>query len=332
MAARVLIPVDNQECTVSALKSISLRSWEKDTKFLLLKVVEDFSGLLYANELQHSEALSTEQEEYTYEMRMWLNELTDSFSSTFPDTQSRLERGNVAQRICEVACEWYADYIVIGSHDRQLSSRCALGSVASEVIRLAPCSAEAVRYKELHRLLMQEGKISGEDIDTIVCPPSKVIVAVDLKPTSDDVINWVGSIGWPENAQIRLLTIVQSQHREEISHWHRGVGTLFTKEGQHHKIVETNLHSLQEKLSKVCSNKVDSVVIKHDTTATAIIDAANEWGADFVVIGASGKRLDSTATISTPLDVIAGLHCTMVVIDRNTEKYPTFSWRKDSPS
>ena len=327
MPARVLIPVDNQECTVSAIESVRLRKWHKDTKFLLLKIVEDFSALLYANESQHSSALSTEQEEYTYEMRMWLNELTDSFAKVFPDTQSRLERGDVVQRICDTASEWCADYIVIGSHDRELSYRCALSSIAADVICKAPCSVEAIRYRDLHRLLMQEGKITDDDMKQIVRPPSKILLAVDLKPASDDLLSWAGSIGWPEKAQIRLIAVTQPPHLEEISHWHRGVGTLYTKEGQHHKIVEANLRALEEKLSQVCGNKLDSILIRHEIPSTAIIEMANKWEADFVVLGAS---IDATKPRnkpqSTTLEVAAGLHCSYAVIQTDLEAQPKFSW------
>lgn len=329
MAARVLIPVDNQECTVSALKSVMSRVWERDTKFLLLKIVEDFSELLYANELGHSEALSSEQEGYTYEMRMWLNELTESFSKVFPDTESRMEFGRVSRRICDIAYEWCADYIAIGSHDRLLSNRCALGSIAAEILSSAPCSVEAIRYKELHRLLMQEGKITDEDIQAIVCPPSKIMVAVDLSPVADVVIDWVGSIGWAEGAKIRLVTVDNPQHKDEIAHWHRGIGTLYTREGQHRKIVESKLRELETRMSAKCTIPHDSTILRHETPATAIIEASSEWNADFVVIGASSERSQyGTKVGSTPLDVIAGLHCSLAIIQPDSLSRPTFSWRQ----
>lgn len=329
MEARVLIPVDNQECTVSALKSVMSRGWDKDTKFLLLKVVEDFSELLYANELGHSEALSIEQEQYTYEMRMWLNELTDSFSKVFPDTQSRMEFGRVSQRICEIAYEWCADYIAIGSHDRHLSYRCALGSIAAEVLSSAPCSVEAIRYKDLHRLLMQEGKITDDDIQAIVCPPSRIMVAVDLSHVSEVVIDWVGSIGWTEGANLRLVTVDNPQHRDEKSHWNRGIGTLYTREGQRHKIVESKLRDLETRLEAICKIPHDSTIIRHETPATAIIQAASEWNADFVVIGASSERSQyGTKVGSTPLEIIADLHCSLAIIQADSELRPTFSWRR----
>jgi nucleotide-binding universal stress UspA family protein len=328
MAARILIPVDNQECTVSALKTVMARSWESDTQFYLLKVVEDFSSLLYANELLHSTALSNEQEEYTYEMRMWLNELTDSFIKVLPNTQSSIERGNVVQRICDVAYEWSADYIVIGSHDRRLKDRCALSSVASEVIRYAPCSVEVVRYKELHKRLLQEGKITDEEIQAIARPPSKILVAIDEKPTSEQLIDWVGSIAWPENSQFRLITVAEPPHKAEISHWHRGIGTLYTKEGQHNKIIESHLNTMELRLPEVIRKNLQVILLRHEVPSAAIVENANEWDADFVVMGASSNRDElGIRKSSTPIEVLESLHCSVSVIQYMAEKQPLFGWR-----
>lgn len=330
MVARVLIPVDNQECTVAALKSVMSRKWQKDTKFLLLKIVEDFSTLLYADEIQHAAALSAEQEEYTYEMRMWLNELTDSFSQVFPDTKSSLERGSVAQRICEIACEWCADYIVLGSHDRLSSHRCAISSVAADVIKYSPCSVEVIRYQELHKLLLQEGKITENDINAIVRPPSRVLIAVDLKSTAEGLIDWVGSIGWPEYTRFKLISVTEPPHKVEISHWHRGVGTLYTKEGQHNKIVESHLHTLETRLSQALGNNIESNPVRHELPSEGIIEVANEWATDFLVLGASSYHTaEDTRVSSTPLEVAAALHCSMAVIQSNAERQPVFSWHRE---
>lgn len=328
MPSKVLIPVDNQEYSVAALKSVMLRKWDKDSKFLLLRVVEDFSDLLYANEIQHSTALSNEQEEYTYEMRMWLNELTDSFSKVFPETQSRLERGNVSQTICDIASEWCADYIIMGSHDRETSKRCAMGSIATEVIGAAPCSVEVIRYIELHSLLLHEGKITDGDIQRIVHPPSKILICVDLSPTSDSVIDWIGAMGWSKNASFRIIATAQLSHREALTHWHAGIGKLYTREGQHLKVLESNLATLENKLAQLCENQHSSMVIRQESASAAIIEAAREWGADLIVMSASIEQMHLNPILqATPQEVISGVHCSMAVINVDAASQPIFSWQ-----
>lgn len=61
--------------------------------------------------------------------------------------QAFLREGNAAEEIVDVAREWEADLIVIGSQGRWRMSQFLLGSVAEEVIRHAPCPVMAIREK-----------------------------------------------------------------------------------------------------------------------------------------------------------------------------------------
>lgn len=51
----------------------------------------------------------------------------------------------VADKIVELARDWKADLLVIGTHGRRGFSRMLLGSVAEGVVRLAPCPLLLVR-------------------------------------------------------------------------------------------------------------------------------------------------------------------------------------------
>jgi len=53
--------------------------------------------------------------------------------------------GNVRQAILDMAAQWPADTIVVGSHGRTLVDRLLLGSVSQGVLRHAPCRVEIVR-------------------------------------------------------------------------------------------------------------------------------------------------------------------------------------------
>ncbi len=331
MPIKVLIPVDAQECTMSALESVRARCWEPGTKFLLCKVVEDFKLLVNTEQIKHEGVLAAEQESYTCEMRMWLNELTASFASVFPDTTSRLDFGDVPTRICEIAYEWGADYIVIGSHDLEMTSRCALGSVASSVLRGAPCSVEAVRFRTLRELLQQAEVVSVEQIRSIAnVRPMKVIVATDLSVEAEFATDWVSTIDWPPDCTIRLVTVTSPQHKDSRSHWFGGIGTVYVKEGLHQKTVETDLKKLAVIISeKIPSITVETEVIVAESTAEAIVKLANEWEASLVVTGARGAtRNPEVRAGSTVLQILDRLHCSMIAIQSDWVKPIYFSWNK----
>ena len=56
-----------------------------------------------------------------------------------------LEEGDPKSKIVDLAAEWKADLIVLGSHGRKGLRRFLMGSVAESVARHASCSVEIVR-------------------------------------------------------------------------------------------------------------------------------------------------------------------------------------------
>jgi nucleotide-binding universal stress UspA family protein len=61
------------------------------------------------------------------------------------NVMSTLEEGDPKSTIIDVASEWNADLIVLGSHGRKGLDRYLMGSVAESVARHANCSVEIVR-------------------------------------------------------------------------------------------------------------------------------------------------------------------------------------------
>ena len=57
----------------------------------------------------------------------------------------RIETGDVARTICDVAGELGVDAIVLGSHTRGGIGRLVVGSVSEHVVRNAPCPVLVVR-------------------------------------------------------------------------------------------------------------------------------------------------------------------------------------------
>lgn len=56
-----------------------------------------------------------------------------------------LQEGDARSQIIDVAKDWHADLIVLGSHGRMDLQRFLLGSVSEAVVRHAHCSVEIVR-------------------------------------------------------------------------------------------------------------------------------------------------------------------------------------------
>ena len=64
------------------------------------------------------------------------------------DAARRVEHGDPAETICEVARTGGFDVIVVGSHGAGFLKRAFLGSVSQDVLRHAPCPVLIVRHVE----------------------------------------------------------------------------------------------------------------------------------------------------------------------------------------
>lgn len=77
----------------------------------------------------------------------WADEAVTQLKSSLPDAEVSKEvvMGAPSRVIIEIAKEWGADLIVVGSHGRGFWGRVMLGSVSDAVLHHAPCSVLVVR-------------------------------------------------------------------------------------------------------------------------------------------------------------------------------------------
>lgn len=339
MSARVLIPVDNQECTLAALQSVKMRKWQSEPNFLLVNVLEDFRGLLGENVATvHREAIEAEEQSYAYQMTLWLNELKNDFSKAFPGTEAILEYGNTAERICEIAFEWGANLILLGSHDMNLSTKCALGSMATKIARLSPYTVEIIRSRELRKVILENGVVTDEDIQRCTVAPHKILIASDLSSDSEAAVDWFASIQWPSFAQVRIITVAAPQHLTAEAHWFGGAAGLYVKETRHQTAVQEELVNHAQSLKGENSfMTIEAELIIGDNPAEEIIRVAEEWGAQLVVTGAGGKQPDSCGKClcmagPTTLAALDAIHCGMVIVHGERSSWAGYSWQPDRAS
>jgi nucleotide-binding universal stress UspA family protein len=65
-----------------------------------------------------------------------------------PGVDQRIEAGNVARTVCDVARELRVDAIVIGCHSRSRLRRLVMRSVSDRVVRDAPCPVLVVPVRD----------------------------------------------------------------------------------------------------------------------------------------------------------------------------------------
>lgn len=148
LTMKVLIALDESECSDLAFHSLLERTWPDNAEFRILTVVEpiymqpSFGGM-------YMEPAVTAQVEFEKLCQMRVKEKIKQMQAAFPKYAvcGDTVLGPVAESIIDDAESWGADLVVVGSHGRRGFSRFFLGSVAERVAAHAPCSVEIIKHK-----------------------------------------------------------------------------------------------------------------------------------------------------------------------------------------
>jgi nucleotide-binding universal stress UspA family protein len=142
---KVLIAIDGSPFSQAILESVASRPWPANTEFKVLHVVEPPS-LLMGREMG---AYDPEFEAVWKALREQAKEIVAKGAAKLRaaklNVSEQLIEGDPKSQILDVAKEWKADMIVVGSHGRTGLNRFLMGSVSQGVVNHAHCSVEVVR-------------------------------------------------------------------------------------------------------------------------------------------------------------------------------------------
>lgn len=142
---KILLAIDESESSQAVVHSVMARGVPLGTEIKVLNVVEP-PALLLGREMSGPDP---EFEGVWNALRDQAKDLvakaTEALRKPGVDVTPALVEGDPKSKILDLAKEWHADLIVVGSHGRKGLSRFLLGSVSEAVARHAHCSVEIVR-------------------------------------------------------------------------------------------------------------------------------------------------------------------------------------------
>src|SRR5271168_477624 len=152
---KVLIAVDSSSFSTEVLSSVALRRWEPATSFRVLTVVEP-----------STDWDATQQ--FLRQCQPILEARVSFLRKAMPKFEivGELTEGVAAAAIVEIAEQWGADLVVIGSHGDTGVRRLQIGSVAAAVVNNAPCSIEIVKVKNMRTKNHSGGRLLHKERST----------------------------------------------------------------------------------------------------------------------------------------------------------------------
>ena len=294
---KLLLAVDTINTLNIILDQMTTRSWPTGTEARVLSVVEDEE---IPPETWRKEGYGVAAVQR--EMRNRGEQLTalavERLRAIGISAEVKIKRGVPAFLIASVARTWSADLILIRAHNRTDFRNLMLGSVAKSVVKSAHCSVEVIRAAD------QSASVGDDNF--------KILLATDGSDQSLAAAHVVAQTNWPEDTQVKVVSVLNPlvYSMEEIG-LTRGIGT----ERAHRAIGEAM------KVLKNSSLKVSGEVIAGRTTH-GIINRAQNWRADLIVLGTHDRRgLERLLTGSTAEAVANRAHCSVwVVRDRDVHE------------
>ena len=137
----ILVPLDFSACSENALVFAMQLADKIDANLLLLHVLH-----LDTSSLENFAVVVDEVENRTEQAKDNINQAVQKQAQTIftspdkaPTTDLKVEIGNVEATICDMALRNHVDYIVMGTQGENSVLDRYLGSVASNVLKNAPC-------------------------------------------------------------------------------------------------------------------------------------------------------------------------------------------------
>lgn len=258
---RLLLATDGSSASQAALREVQLRPWPANTSVEVLTVTEP----------PHLWAMSEPVEEVARRAQTVVDRALEDLHTAGLTTEGAVISGDPRRVILDRAHK--ADMLFVGSHGSSPITRFLMGNVASAAVRYAPCSVEVVRLNP-KRTERQAAH--------------RILVATDGSDSALKAVHSVATRPWPEGSEFRVLSVVELVAPP--------ISALVEPAFVH----LTNVEELRADAMRQAETAIDdavrilgpqastSISVLLDGPKKVIVDEAEAWDADLIVVGSHG--------------------------------------------
>jgi len=143
----------------------------------------------------------------------------------------------------------------------------------------------------------------------------KILLAVDGSPCSDAAVEEVGRRPWPEGSSVKVLSAFELPTPPTPEAWALPINYFEEMDAalrkQAQMIVERALEKLKSRVNKIA---IDGQCLP-GPPRTVILDEAETWGADLIVVGSHGYRAWERFLLgSVSQSVVSHAKCSVEVV------------------
>jgi nucleotide-binding universal stress UspA family protein len=290
---KVLLAIDSSSSSEAVIAEVLARRWPEATQFLVLTVIDTFAFVSAVGDLP---PLIRNESDAALGL---VESVANRIRGAGLDATAKAVEGYPASAIVEQAGSWNADFIVMGSHGHGGLERFLIGSVARQVLRNAHCSVQIVRAVESGR---EQG---GGD-------HPKILIATDGSQYSRAAAQSIAARPWKKGTEIRVLSVVDT-FIPAIEPWYGAAHLIERTIKQRESECEEAVGSAQALLAEAGLTATTSV--KEGGAKWRIIEEAQEWKPDLLVVGSHGRRGLKRLLLGSVSEVVAlNARCSVEII------------------
>ena len=273
---KIVLAYDGSENSASALESVAARPWPAPLAVTVILAFDLRSALAaHVGAPAQTEPYAAVLAQGRAAAELRVAQARDKLLARLPDADVRayVIEGPPAETIVTAASQHEADLIIMGARGHGAIARALLGSVSSSVATRAHCAVEVVRTP------------SGG------APPGcRLLLATDLSAPAAHAIEWVRSMEWPQETQVRLVTAIPPL--QFLSSAETG-GHEVLRELALAKSARRDVEIKQAELREAFAAKFGAAAVSSEIVdgdpRDVLVDVAARWPASLVVLGSHGR-------------------------------------------
>jgi nucleotide-binding universal stress UspA family protein len=308
---KVLVATDGSASSETALEIIIDKPWPADTQFRVVSVVEPLHSRLDALFIgglgdMSRKAYVAYQADIENVVAKCKAQLASKFGQEAVSTE--LLEGNPSEQIIQSARTWVADVIVMGGSFSAAEGW--YGSVARGVTMQAPCSVLIIHPDSSGSMAKkEENKEKPSEMRLLIA----ISTMADAEMVSARALNCV----WSDETKVQVLSVVAPFHTNDrfgkTKDWQdvaEKADNAAKDQAEH--LVSSTAKKLEEKFGE----KNVTFHVLHGSPRSLILQVAQDWGADLILMGAHSKDKSLMERIlgSTAAAVVLNAPCSVELV------------------
>jgi nucleotide-binding universal stress UspA family protein len=295
----ILFATDGSESARFALAHILALPWPHPVHVTLLTVLDipypPLTSLTPAARRAYGEAIATLRREALDNAQAVVAEVRRELAPYVQSIAARIHEGSPGPRIVETAMACRGDLVVMGCQGLGAIRRVLFGSASTYVARSASCS-----------VLLAKRPPSGE---------RRFLLALDGSPHARAALQWLAHLDLSGEDWIQVVNVAESPRTFPGARAERQRAGATEIPDRFDAGASAGEHVLAEaRLHLGARRPRFSVTARHGDPASELLTAAHEFGAEWLVLGATGRSQPDAALGAVARKVVSHAPCSTVVV------------------